>query len=147
MKKELGNSKVYLDTSAIIPFYFKEVFSSLAQNIFNDSEGFVISELSKIEFYSSVRKKIRMLQTSDSEANKVFRVFESHVNQGLYTVQSLSERDYDAATHIIKVTKYSLRSLDALHLGVAYAQGLTILSFDQTLNETAREFGIEVLEV
>lgn len=143
----MAQNNIYIDTSAIIPFYFKETFSSKVQHLFETYEYFRISELSKIEFYSTARKKARMGDATESEIKKVFRVFDGHVNQGLFSIINLSQRHFDNASNIIRSSENSLRSLDALHLGVVYSENLSVLSFDNVFNETANEFGISVINV
>ncbi|MEX0843774.1 MAG: type II toxin-antitoxin system VapC family toxin [Balneolaceae bacterium] len=145
MKNVLADQRIYIDTSAIIPFYFKENFSAMTQDLFERYGLFQISELSKIEFYSTARKKARIGHTTNSEIEKVFRVFESHLNQGLFLITPFEKKHFKAATHIIKSTQNSLRSLDALHLGITYEEGLSVLSFDSIFNDTAQEFGISII--
>lgn len=141
----MAQNNIYIDTSAIIPFYFKETFSSKVQHLFETYEYFQISELSKIEFYSTARKKVRMGHTTESEIKKVFRIFDNHLNQGLFSIISLSQRHFDSASNIIRSSENSLRSLDALHIGVVYAENLSVLSFDGVFNNTAKAFGISLI--
>lgn len=145
MKKGLAQNNIYIDTSAIIPFYFKEIYSSKVEQLFELYDYFLISELSKIEFYSTARKKVRMGDATESEIKKVFRVFDAHLNQGIFSIINLEQRHFGAATKIIQATKNSLRSLDAVHLGIAYSENLSVFSFDKIFSESAKEFGITVI--
>ncbi|MAO64189.1 MAG: hypothetical protein CL666_04250 [Balneola sp.] len=141
----MAQDNIYIDTSSLIPLYFEEVFSTKAQHFFATNNTFVISELSKVEFYSTARKKVRMGDTSESEIKKVFRVFDSHLDQELFSIINLAKNHFHAASTIIKSTNNSLRSLDALHLGIAYSENISVLSFDKIFNETAEEFGIPII--
>lgn len=145
MRKELAEHNVYIDTSAIIPFYFKEIYSSESQRLFEEHSFFQISELSKIEFYSTARKKVRLGHTTESEIKKVFRFFELHLKEGVFSILNVNKPHYEAASNIIKSTENSLRSLDALHLGIAYSENLSIFSFDKVFIKTAEEFGIRTI--
>lgn len=139
-------SNIYIDTSSIIPFYFKENYSNRVQKLFEKLGPFHISELSKIEFISTARKKVRMRDATESEVKKVYDVFNSHIEQGLFLKTDLNNHHFKSASSIIKTTQNSLRSLDALHLGIAYSEKYTVISFDQIFINTANEFNIEVIE-
>ncbi|MDR9417432.1 type II toxin-antitoxin system VapC family toxin [Gracilimonas sp.] len=144
MKKGLVQNNIYIDTSCLIPYYFNETLSSKVQDFFESDNNFLISELSKVEFYSAARKKVRIGHTTESEVRKVFRIFDSHIQQKLYSIIKLDGIHFDAASNIIRSTENSLRSLDALHLGIAYSENYSVFSYDTIFNQTAIEFGISV---
>ncbi|MEX0722683.1 MAG: type II toxin-antitoxin system VapC family toxin [Gracilimonas sp.] len=145
MKRDLARNKVYIDTSALIPFYFKEKFSPVVQQLFESDYFFCLSDLSKIEFYSSARKKVRMGDTTEAEIKKVFRLFDSHIDQQIFSIIDLNTNHFSSASEIIRSTSKPLRSLDAIHLGIAYSENLLVISYDNIFSETATEFGIEVI--
>ena len=146
MRKGLAQNSIYIDTSCLIPYYFDETFSSNVQKLFESNHAFFISELTILEFYSAARKKVRIGHTTESEVKKVFRFFDLHVNQELYSVLNLAQNHFDRASNIVKTTENSLRSLDALHLGIAYSENLSVFSYDKIFNQAAEEFGINVYE-
>lgn len=144
MKKGLVQNNIYIDTSCLIPYYFDETLSSKVQDFFESDHNFLISELSKVEFYSAARKKVRIGHATESEVRKVFRIFDSHIHQELYSIIKLDGMHFDEASNIIRSTENSLRSLDALHLGIAYSENFSVFSYDAIFNQTATEFGISV---
>ncbi|MDR9415098.1 MAG: type II toxin-antitoxin system VapC family toxin [Gracilimonas sp.] len=148
MKKGFTQNSIYIDTSCLVPYYFDEVLSSKVQNFFdtNTSNHFLISDLTKVEFYSAARKKVRIGHTTELEVKKVFRIFDSHVNQELFSIVNLAKTHFEAASNIVRSTENSLRSLDALHLGISYSENFSVFSYDNIFNQTAKEFGISVIE-
>jgi len=51
--------KYFLDTSALVKIYHKEVGTEKVLNIYEDKSDIVISELSKVEFISTIHRKFR----------------------------------------------------------------------------------------
>ncbi len=45
----------------------------------------------------------------------------------------------------METTSFTLRSLDAIHLGIAHHYGYKLFTFDQIIMDVANEFEIEVL--
>ncbi len=87
-----------------------------------------------------------MRDATESEVKKVYDVFNSHIEQGLFLKTDLNNQHFKSASSIIKTTQNSLRSLDALHLGIAYSEKYSVISFDQIFINTANEFNIKVIE-
>lgn len=137
--------RVYIDTSALISFYFNEIYSQQAQKIFSDTDHFYISELTNIEFISAVRKKVRLEETTEGEVKKIQTLFSNHRKLGLYTLVDFNNTHFKSAEWIIRTTKNSLRTLDALHLGLVFSEKMAVFSFDQIVIKTAKEINIELI--
>lgn len=138
---------IYVDTSALIPYYFQEMESYKAQEIFSKGTPFILSELNTIEFLSASNKKIRLTETTYEESQKALSLFKKHRKSNLYIAITLEKKHYEAAETILKQTRHPLRSLDAIHLGIIYSEEFTLFSFDTVMNETAREFNIPVIPI
>ena len=71
------NKAYFYDTSGVIKLYHQEVGTDWVERIFNDSNNtIIISELSTVEFSSTLAKKVRMQEITTEakeEALKNFR--------------------------------------------------------------------------
>lgn len=136
---------MYIDTSCLVAYYTPEPQSDYVQRTLQATERRIISQLVQVEFISALRKKKRMGELSEKDANKTFNLFKNHIKDSVYNVISLEPENYTIAEFIIKTTNQPLRTLDALHLGCVYSESLPIFSFDDVLNTTAEELGLEVV--
>lgn len=69
--------KIYLDTSSLFKLYYVESDSSILETflIQNGIEKIFLSEISKIEFYSTVWKKVRNNEFEFDDAEKLIEIF------------------------------------------------------------------------
>jgi predicted nucleic acid-binding protein len=70
--------------------------------------------------------------------------FEAHLENGYYEILSVTARDYRLAKSWLGQLQGTLRTLDALHLAIAEAAGVSILTADRRLAAEARRFGVLV---
>jgi uncharacterized protein len=96
---------IYLDTSALVPYYCPEPNSETAE--------------------------------------KIMAEFRSHVGQNLFPVISVRPLHYQIAKNWIERFATPLRTLDALHLAVAFSNSLTVLTADRKLGDSARSLGVK----
>lgn len=85
--------------------------------------------------------------SSRKEARIAFGKFEDHILRGFYKQLVVNANHYDGATELLLQTKTTLRTLDAIHLGIAQRERLSIASNDKTLLKSAEEFNIPIIEV
>lgn len=78
---------------------------------------------------------------------KVISLFQNHKESNLYDDLSLNSDHFQTAETIIKATESSLRSLDAIHLGIAFFENLTLFSNDNIMNEAAEALNIPTIEI
>lgn len=108
---------MFLDTSSLVKLYHKEDGTALLENMFSTvkiTEVF-LSEISKIEFSSTVWKKIRTKEMKESEGLKTLDLFESDAKK--YTFVATNTIIFEKARMLI--TKYGikgLRTLDSIQL-------------------------------
>ena len=136
---------MYIDTSCLVSYYVPETQSDYVQQILQQADTRIISQLVRVEFISALRKKQRMKELSEKDANKTFNLFKNHIASSVFEVLPLEPESYTIAEFILKTTHQPLRTLDALHLGSVYSESLPLFSFDDVLNATAKEFGLEVV--
>ena len=133
--------KAYIDTSVLTGAYCAESGSKRAQNVLQRCQP-VISGLVKLEFSSSVARKLRMKTYSKTEAALVIRQFHEHIRQGIFETTAIKESHYDLANEWITSFVTGLRALDALHLAVAHSNQLPLVTADTILARSAKRLGV-----
>ena len=136
---------MYLDTSSLFAYYIFERMSQIADNIIRNADNVYISALTDVEFYSALRKRNRMGDISESDMQKIYSLYKSHRKMHLYHFLTIQDNDFKSAEYLLGKASHPLRTLDALHLGIAENNGLSVFTFDQVLQKTAVELGIDVI--
>lgn len=124
-------------------FYLPEPASRKVQRFYGTLETAAISTLTEVEFRSAVSRRVRMKELARDDARKVVSRFEVHVNDGLYRTVPLTEREYALARGWLGTFETSLRTLDALHLAVAFSNGLILVTADKALTRSCKHFGVK----
>ena len=133
----------YLDTSVLVAFYLPEALNAKVQRLFSESDAIAISGLSEVEFHSAIARRVRMNELAKGDALKVLSQFKAHVDDHLYRMVAMEQSDYVLARNWLGTLHTPLRTLDALHLAVAFSNGLPVVTADKVFAESARHFGIE----
>jgi uncharacterized protein len=133
---------VYVDTSVLAAYYCPEPLSLVAERALRKHSSPTISELTLVEFASTLSRKVREKTLSHESAARVMAQFEAHVEDGYYEVLSLKARDYRLAKSWLGQLDGTLRTLDALHLAVAEGAGAMIVTADRRLAAEARRLGV-----
>ena len=136
---------MYVDTSCLAAYYLPEERSEDVQKKIKDSDMIAISYLTEIELLSAIKKKQRMGDLSVEDGNLTWNLFKKHRNSGLFEIAELSTRVFKNSEMLMETTSNALRSLDAIHLGIAHTFGFDLYTFDQTLISTAKEFNINTV--
>jgi len=103
-----------------------------------------ISHLTEIELASAISRKIREKNLSQTDGNRILAQFQSHIQQNFFRWLSLEYKHFQLGKNWISQFNTPLRTLDALHLALAYTFNLTLLSADLQLLESARILGVDV---
>lgn len=133
----------YLDTSVLVACYLPESMSSKVQKRCAGTDATAISGLSEVEFHSAVARRVRMGDLSRDDALKVLSQFKVHIDDRLYRMAPVEQRDYMLARDWLATFHTPLRTLDALHLAVAFSNGFTVLTADKVLARSAKHFGVK----
>jgi predicted nucleic acid-binding protein len=137
---------IYLDTSAIVPYYVPENLSDIVEKLLQQQEEQpVISQLVEVELFSAVSRRVRMGELSRDDARRITELFENHVNESLYRFVLLENQHYRLARDWIARFDLPLRTLDALHLAVSSINNLFLVTADERLAQSATVLGIDVL--
>lgn len=87
-----------------------------------------------------------MGEISDKQLRDTFKLYQKHKDTNLFKYVLCNAKYFNTAKNILKQTNNPFRSLDAIHLGIIYSENLTLFSFDEVMNQTAKEFNIPVFE-
>lgn len=112
--------KLFLDTSSLFKLYHQEADSAIVERLFIDYRitGVFLSELTKVEFVSSVWKKVRVNEISEVQASALIKAFENDFGKYQF-VQLDSLIIEDARNLLSKYGALGLRTLDSLQLSAA----------------------------
>ena len=112
--------KIFLDTSSLVKLYHKEADTDELENLLSSItiNTFFLSEISKIEFASTVWKKVRTNEITELEAQTTLGLFESDFEKFVFIpVDSII---IEHARNLISTygTK-GLRTLDGIQLSTS----------------------------
>jgi predicted nucleic acid-binding protein len=136
---------MYIDTSCLAAYYLPESKSDTVQNVIQQSDRVIISYITEIELLSAMKKRQRIGDLTDADGIKAWKLFKEHRKSGLFEVAELSAAVFKSAELMMETTSFALRSLDAIHLGIAHHFNLDLYTFDQTMMKTAKKFNIKVI--
>jgi predicted nucleic acid-binding protein len=140
----------FCDTSAIIKLYHAEIGTDYMESIFSDNQCVImISELTLVEFDSSVSKKVRTGDITESAKNEAIKNFKKDC-QDRFFVNPLDSKIIRSAGKLINRygNKLSIRTLDALQLGsclVEEQKGLHFVCADLRLNKICKLEGVSTI--
>ncbi len=109
--------KIFLDTSSIFKLYHQEIGTDELENIFSREKitHIFLSEISKIEFSSTIWKKFRTKEISKIQAEQTLEFFEHDFSKyNFITADSLILEQ--AKSLISKYGENGLRTLDSIQL-------------------------------
>jgi len=132
----------YLDTSVLVPLFFREAGTPAARLEIEQESSHWVSHWTLAEFSSAVAFKLRSAQVDAATASTARRLFAELVASRLTVVDVLREDFANAAVLCESTPAPGLRTPDALHLAIAQRLGLVIVSFDQALTQAARLQGL-----
>lgn len=135
----------YIDTSVIVAYYYPEPLSEKAEAFLMTHTRPAISTLTEVEMVSALSRKIREGGLSRKEAGCIVGKFLSHVDGHYYTHLSVEPHHYRLARDWIGLFQTNLKTLDALHLAIAHAEGLTVVTADQGVAESAKVLALDVM--
>ena len=131
--------KLFLDTSILVKLYHNEIGTNEIEQFFanNDVTAIYLSEISKIEFSSTVWKKVRLKEISIDEAKITLALFETDFQK--YTFIGSDGIIIKQVSRLIsKYGTEGLRTLDSIQLATAISLAGYInlfLTADKLLNQ------------
>jgi hypothetical protein len=132
----------YLDTSVLIPYYWREPSSDVVQEVIGQDSDPVITGLVKVEFAAALAMKVRLRETDEASARRVSSLLNEHLEEGRYEVVPIEQPEYDLAYGWIGRYSVPIRAPDALHLAAAFTHDMEIVTADKPLARAAKLFGV-----
>jgi predicted nucleic acid-binding protein len=136
---------LYLDTSALAKWYVAESDSDAFDDFIRDRTGACISRLTVVELRCALSRRRRNREISTGIERAAFKLFESHVRDGLLDVLTMHDAHFVGALQILEdLRQIPLRTLDALHLAVARANKINaIATADRIMASAAKALKFE----
>lgn len=129
---------LYLDTSALVKWYVAESDSDAFDDFLRDRSGAHISRLTVVELRCALSRRRRNREIGPTLERAAFKLFESHVRDGLLDVLTMQDAHFVGALEILgELRQFPLRTLDALHLAVARANKVTAIATADRIMATA----------
>ena len=112
--------KIFLDTSSLFKLYHREIETSEIESLFSAVKitTLFLSEITKIEFASTVWKKVRTKDITEAEAQITLALFESDFAKYVFVIPDsiIIEK---ARMLTSKYGMQGLRTLDGIQLATA----------------------------
>jgi predicted nucleic acid-binding protein len=136
---------VYIDTSVLVAYYSPEPLSEKAEAFLTGQERVAISNLTELELFSALSRKVREGGLDKADAGKVAARFFSHVDGYFFECLTVEPQHFRLARDWVGLFNSGLRSLDALHLAIAASAGVPLVTADLGLAKSARSLGVEAI--
>jgi predicted nucleic acid-binding protein len=102
---------VYIDTSVLVAYYSPEPLSEKAEAFLTGHERVAISNLTELELFSALSRKVREDGLDKSDAGKVAARFLSHVDGGFFEYLTVEPQHFRLARDWVGLFNSGLRSL------------------------------------
>ncbi len=137
--------RAYVDNSVLTTYYTPEPLSAEVNELLSSPDiDAAISNLTQVEFFSMVAKKVRQQELEPVVARKVRQRFIAHLEAFLYARLPVKTAHFRLASDWLAQELPALATLDALHVAAACLDGRTLLTADQGQARAAMELGVEV---
>jgi predicted nucleic acid-binding protein len=129
--------RIFLDTSSLFKLYHRESDTTLLELIFSQQKitNIFLSEISKVEFTSTIWKKVRAKEITRSQAQITLNLFESDFKKYSFVVSNSIVIE-QARILASKYGEQGLRTLDSIQLATAlslFQQADLFLTADKLL--------------
>lgn len=139
----------YLDTSALVPFYWPEIFSDAVEQLVSVSDRLAISQLGQVEFASAAAHKLRLGACSSDQVIQVRQTFSADCRSGALQILPCEPHHWQRSADLLTdhAHQLPLRTLDVLHVSLAHAYGCRLITGDQRQAALAERIGLGVVLV
>ncbi len=135
---------LYADTSIVVAYYCSEEKSHDAEKLITGADNVAISTLVELEFHSALSRKVREKAITVKDTRRISSQFELHLNGNYFTVLQIETSHYAIARNWISGFDTGLRTLDAIHLAIAFSKNIPIVTSDINLAKSAEALGVQV---
>ena len=145
--------RYYFDTSALCRYYHTESGTPKVEHLIqNASATHVLSWLTVLETQSAFALKVRTGEIVEADFAVLVKRLKAEIAARRFLVTRVLRRHFDRAERLIRQygLQQRLRSLDALHLGVAldlheHGHIDTLVSTDATLLDVGQKEGLSII--
>lgn len=112
--------KIFLDTSVLIKLYHTEIGTEEIDQVFIENKKAIVflSAVAKIEFTSTMWKKVRLQEISITQCNEIIALFKNDLSK--YSFVPIDDNIIDQANTLIgKYGNQGLRMLDSIQLATS----------------------------
>jgi uncharacterized protein len=142
----MNGDRIYLDTSALLPYYRDEPVSRRVEDFLTSIQPPVLlSDLSRVEIASAIARWQRKGEINEVHAARLEKAVAGDIKAGLLLVQAVTRSHYQRAERWLAARNTPLRTLDALHLACCYAAGAKLVTVDNLMHQSAQILGLESL--
>ena len=140
---------VYIDASALAKLYVPEAESERLDAFLRGRLGLMISELAITEVLSAVARRKREGELRPELANEIRGALLADADSGSFARLHLDPAVHrDAERLLLATDSLPLRTLDALHIALAFSGRAThVVTFDRRMREAAVHAGMNVIDV
>ena len=140
---------LYVDSSALVKLYVREAESDSVDAFLRGQMGLMISELAITEVLSAVARRTREGELTAASANKIRGALLADAESGSFARLQLSAGVHREAERLLFSTNaVPLRTLDALHLALAFSGSAThVLTFDRQMRDAAAHAGFNLIDL
>jgi uncharacterized protein len=112
--------KIFLDTSSLFKLYHREADTQTIEEIFSSFtvKNIYLSQITKVEFASSIWKKVRTKDVSEFDALTILEAFKSDFSKYIF-IATDSKIIEDARSLVTKYGLKGLRTLDSIQLATS----------------------------
>ncbi len=142
----MSGDKVYLDTSALLPYYRKEAASQRVQAFLDTLRPPVLlSDLTRVEVASAIARWVRMEEITEPQAALLENTFAQDAGAGLFLLRPVTTSHYQQAEKWLSARKTPLRTIDALHVACCWSLRARLVTCDSIMHQAAITLGLESL--
>ncbi|KXB09291.1 hypothetical protein AKJ60_00550 [candidate division MSBL1 archaeon SCGC-AAA385M11] len=140
----MNGDNIYLDTSALLPYYREEASSRQVEDLLRKTKPpILLSELTRLEMASAIARWTRMNEIDEPQAALIENTFEQDVHSGLYLIRPVGSTQYRRAEKWISARKTALRTLHTLHIACCWSLRAKLIACDNVMHENAVMLGLE----
>ncbi len=136
----------YFDTSLLVKRYVPEVGSNeLETYLCSKQPHLMVSELSRLEFTSTLQRKMREGVLTQALVDAMQRQADEDLLSGVIEMTALDSQIISKGLTLMRTLKQAVATLDAIHLATALARKADMfLTNDKQLARAALETGLQV---
>ena len=138
----------YLDASVVLAYYLPDPLSDAAATIYRAGGGLVLSDWAELEATSVIARLTRSGSLAERDARTTLALLRDHVDAALYRRVTTGAEHVEEARRLIADLRVPLRAPDGLHVVLARAHRLTLVTGDRQLARSgaALDVPVEVVE-